>query len=162
VEISICGSTALCWTLAAFSVSWSFYTVRRTPWTGDQPIARPLSTHGTAQTQNKRRQTSMPRVGFEPMIPVFERAKKVYALDRAATVIDGWRYAFPNLFLERHFSFWDLSFPRWSHSYCGHGVCSDWWISNIRPPARLHGVISQKTTIKIFLACCWFFQIFKF
>jgi hypothetical protein len=29
----------------------------------------------------------MPRVGFEPMIPVFERAKKVHALDRAATVI---------------------------------------------------------------------------
>jgi hypothetical protein len=38
-------------------------------------------------TQNKCTQTSMPRVGFEPMIPVFERAKKVHALDRAATVI---------------------------------------------------------------------------
>jgi hypothetical protein len=30
----------------------------------------------------------MPRVGFEPAIPVFERAKTVYTLDRAATVID--------------------------------------------------------------------------
>jgi hypothetical protein len=29
----------------------------------------------------------MPRVGLEPMIPVFERAKTVHALDRAATVI---------------------------------------------------------------------------
>jgi hypothetical protein len=29
----------------------------------------------------------MPRVGFEPTIPVFERAKAVHALDRAATVI---------------------------------------------------------------------------
>jgi hypothetical protein len=29
----------------------------------------------------------MPRVGFESTIPVFERAKTVYALDRAATVI---------------------------------------------------------------------------
>jgi hypothetical protein len=29
----------------------------------------------------------MPRVGFEPKIPMFERAKTVYALDRAATVI---------------------------------------------------------------------------
>jgi hypothetical protein len=38
-------------------------------------------------TQNKRTQTSMPRVGFEPMIPVFEWAKKVHALNRAATVI---------------------------------------------------------------------------
>jgi hypothetical protein len=26
-------------------------------------------------------------MGFEPMIPVFERAKTVHALDRAATVI---------------------------------------------------------------------------
>jgi hypothetical protein len=26
----------------------------------------------------------MVRVGFEPMIPVFERAKRVHALDRAA------------------------------------------------------------------------------
>jgi hypothetical protein len=29
----------------------------------------------------------MSRVGFEPMIPAFERAKTVHALDRAATVI---------------------------------------------------------------------------
>jgi hypothetical protein len=29
----------------------------------------------------------MPRVGFEPTIPVFEREKTVHALDRAATVI---------------------------------------------------------------------------
>jgi hypothetical protein len=29
----------------------------------------------------------MPCVGFEPTISVFERAKTVYALDRAATVI---------------------------------------------------------------------------
>jgi hypothetical protein len=29
----------------------------------------------------------MPWVGFEPMIPAFEQAKAVHALDRAATVI---------------------------------------------------------------------------
>jgi hypothetical protein len=29
----------------------------------------------------------MPRVGFEPTIPVFEQAKTVYGLDRVATVI---------------------------------------------------------------------------
>jgi hypothetical protein len=29
----------------------------------------------------------MPRVGFEPTIPVLELAKIVHALDRAATVI---------------------------------------------------------------------------
>jgi hypothetical protein len=64
-----------------------FYTVSRTPWTGDQPLARPLPANRTAQTQNKRTQTSMPRVGFEPATPVFERAKTFHALDRAATVI---------------------------------------------------------------------------
>jgi hypothetical protein len=29
----------------------------------------------------------MIRVGFEPMVPVFEGAKTVHALDRAATVM---------------------------------------------------------------------------
>jgi hypothetical protein len=29
----------------------------------------------------------MPRVGFEPTIPVFELAKAVYAFDRAAIVV---------------------------------------------------------------------------
>jgi hypothetical protein len=29
----------------------------------------------------------MPQVGFEPMIPLFERAKTVHALDRAVTVV---------------------------------------------------------------------------
>jgi hypothetical protein len=64
-----------------------FYTVGRTPWTGDQPIARPLPAHRTAQTKNKRTQISMPQVEFEPTTPVFERAKTVHTLDRAATVI---------------------------------------------------------------------------
>jgi hypothetical protein len=49
----------------------------------DQPIARPPCTH----KQNKCRQTSMPWVGFEPTIPVFEWAKTFHALDCAATVI---------------------------------------------------------------------------
>jgi hypothetical protein len=33
----------------------------------------------------------MPRVGFEPTIPAFERAEAVHALDLAATVIGGFR-----------------------------------------------------------------------
>jgi hypothetical protein len=49
-------------------------TVGRTPWRGDQPVTRPLPTHRTIQTQNKRVQTSLPWVGFESTIPVFERA----------------------------------------------------------------------------------------
>jgi hypothetical protein len=42
------------------------YTVGRTPWNVDQPVARPLPTHRTIQTQNKRTQTSIPSVWFEP------------------------------------------------------------------------------------------------
>jgi hypothetical protein len=43
--------------------------------------------HRTAQTQNKRTQTSMPQVEFEPTIALFERTKTFHALDGAATVI---------------------------------------------------------------------------
>jgi hypothetical protein len=65
------------------------YPVHRTPWTGDQPVARPLPIYKTTQTQNtrKRTQTSMPRMGFEPTIPAFERARTVHASGRAATAI---------------------------------------------------------------------------
>jgi hypothetical protein len=81
----IYGSTALM-DLGRFFSFLIPYTVNRTPWTGNQPVTRPLPTHRTTQTQNKRTQTSVPRVGFEPMIPVFERAKTVHAVDRAVTV----------------------------------------------------------------------------
>jgi hypothetical protein len=73
--------------LGRFFSFLNFYTVGRAQWTGDQPVARPLPAHRTPQTQNKRTPTSMPRVGFEPAIPLFERAEAVHALDRAATVI---------------------------------------------------------------------------
>jgi hypothetical protein len=61
-------------------------TIGRTLWTGDQSVSKPLLTHRTTQKRNKRTQTSMPRMGFEPMITEFELAKKVHALDRAGTV----------------------------------------------------------------------------
>jgi hypothetical protein len=38
--------------------------------------------HRTTKTQK-----FMPRVGFEPTIPMFERVKTFHVLDRAATVI---------------------------------------------------------------------------
>jgi hypothetical protein len=72
------------WPLFSFLI---FYTVVWTPWTGDQPVVRPLPTHRQAQTQNKCTQTSMPQVEFEPTIPGIERVKTIHALDRAATVI---------------------------------------------------------------------------
>jgi hypothetical protein len=65
----------------------NLYTVGRTPCTRNQPVTRPLPTHRTTQTQNKHKQKSMLRVGFELTIPVFEQAKTVHALDREATVI---------------------------------------------------------------------------
>jgi hypothetical protein len=52
----------------------------------DQPVARPLPIQIATQTQNKRTQASMPRLGFEPTIPVFERMKTVHVADRAGNV----------------------------------------------------------------------------
>jgi hypothetical protein len=90
--------------LGRFFSSLILYTVCRTPWTGDQPVERPQPTHRTTQTQNKRTQTSITWVGFEPTIPAFERGKTVHAPDRAATAI-GWTVAqlhknIPPLFME--------------------------------------------------------------
>jgi hypothetical protein len=73
------------------------YKVGSPPLVGDQRIAGPLPTHRTTQTQNKRTQTSMPQVEFEPTIPVFERAKTVHALDRAATVIGDLLHTHPKV-----------------------------------------------------------------
>jgi hypothetical protein len=39
-----------CWSFLSFLV---LYTVGRTPWTGDQPVAWPLPTRNTSQAQNK-------------------------------------------------------------------------------------------------------------
>jgi hypothetical protein len=78
------GSTALL-DLGRFFSFLILHAVGRTPWTGDHPVARPLPTHRTAQTQNKGTHISMPRVGFQSTTPVFERAKTFHSLDRAAT-----------------------------------------------------------------------------
>jgi hypothetical protein len=70
IYLSIYGSTAL---VDIGRLSFQFpnlYTVGMAPWTSDQSVARPLPTYITAQTQNKRTQKSMPRVGFETTIPV--------------------------------------------------------------------------------------------
>jgi hypothetical protein len=49
----IYGSTALV-DLGAVFRFLKPYTVGSTPWTGDQPVARPLPTHRTTQRQNER------------------------------------------------------------------------------------------------------------
>jgi hypothetical protein len=79
VILAICGSRTLCWTLAAFSVSWSF-----TQSVGI--LGRGISPSQSLYLHRINTQTSMLLAGFEPTIPVFELAKTVHALDRAATV----------------------------------------------------------------------------
>jgi hypothetical protein len=65
-----------------------YHTDGSTSWTGDQPVARPLPTHRTTQTQNKRtHRYPWLWVGLELTIPALERAKTVDALERAGTVI---------------------------------------------------------------------------
>jgi hypothetical protein len=87
---SIYGSTALVDLLRFFSFLVYTQSVGL--------LGRGISTtHRTTQTQNKRTQTSMPRVEFESTIPVFERAKTVDALVSAATVIGrDWKYRHSN------------------------------------------------------------------
>jgi hypothetical protein len=51
----------------------------------------------------------MPRVGFEPMIPVVERTNAFHALDRAATVMGTIKLNLPNyslyIYIFFHISF---------------------------------------------------------
>jgi hypothetical protein len=84
VFLSIYLSIYLSMVLQPFFRPWPLFqflnlnTVGSTPWTRDQAVTRPLPTHRTTQTQNKRAQTST--------IPLFERVKTVHALDRDRTL----------------------------------------------------------------------------
>jgi hypothetical protein len=51
-------------------------------------VARTLPTHRTSQIQKMCERASMPGVGLEPTIPVFEGAMKFSALELAASVND--------------------------------------------------------------------------
>jgi hypothetical protein len=67
---------------ASFQFSFLIYSVgllRR--------VISPSKGRYLTQTQNKHKQTSMPRVGCEPTILAFKLAQTFHALDRAATVI---------------------------------------------------------------------------
>jgi hypothetical protein len=63
---AVCNNSIFLYSLLPIFSFLIIYTVGRTPWTGDQPVSRPLPKHRTTQTQNKRTQTSMPWVGFGP------------------------------------------------------------------------------------------------
>jgi hypothetical protein len=60
------------------------------------PLEREVGqSHGRylhSTTQDKHRQISMPRMGLEPTIPVFERTKTFCVLDREATMIGLMRF----------------------------------------------------------------------
>jgi hypothetical protein len=58
IYLSIYGSTVLLWDIGRLFSFLVLYIVGRTPWTEDQPVARPLPTHRKHE-QNKRTQTSM-------------------------------------------------------------------------------------------------------
>jgi hypothetical protein len=60
-----------------------------TPWTEDQPVARPLPVTQDSTNIINAHTDRHPclRVGFKPTIALFDRAKTVLALDRAAIVI---------------------------------------------------------------------------
>jgi hypothetical protein len=65
---------------------WILKAVDRSPWTGDQPVTRPLLTQDNT-IKNKGRQTFMPRVVMEPKFPLFERAKTFLSLESATSLI---------------------------------------------------------------------------
>jgi hypothetical protein len=85
IYISIYRSTALV-NLCTLLQFLNLYTVHRILERGISP-SQGRYLHTEQHKQNKRTQTSMTRVRFEPKIPVFECPKTVHAWDPAATMI---------------------------------------------------------------------------
>jgi hypothetical protein len=104
IYLSIYGSTVLLLGLVRFFSFLILQTAGRTLRTGDQPMSLP--TQRTAQTQNKRTQTSISWVGFETTVSAFERQKRVHSLYRAATLI-GDRKAVQSLKCESREHWWE-------------------------------------------------------
>jgi hypothetical protein len=88
IYLSICLSVCLSVSLSIYLSTYPYspcglvvaFSVERTPWTGDQHVAR------TMQKQNERTQTSMPRVGFEPTIPIFKASEDSSCLSAATAM----------------------------------------------------------------------------
>jgi hypothetical protein len=65
------------WLYSPFVGPWSLFQFlnhihsSRTTWMGDHPVARPLPTHTTTQTQNKRWDTSHALIGIRTHDPSF-------------------------------------------------------------------------------------------
>jgi hypothetical protein len=86
-------SIYLSMTLPPFVGSWPLFRFLNLFTQSVGPLGRGMSLsqgrymHTGQHKHNKRTQTSMPQVEFEPTIPVFERAKTVHVLDHATNVI---------------------------------------------------------------------------
>jgi hypothetical protein len=76
--------------------------VGRTPWTGDQLVARPLPIHKHRKTHTQHKHyTSLPWVWFEHTVPASARAKTVHALDSSATVTGNWENTSAKYYYEK-------------------------------------------------------------
>jgi hypothetical protein len=64
-------------TLATFSVCKSYTYSVGLLGRGDQPVARPLPTHTTAQTQNKRKHTSRETLTHDPSVCASENTSSL-------------------------------------------------------------------------------------
>jgi hypothetical protein len=133
IYLSLCPSIHLSMALQSFVGPWQLisflivYTVGRTPWTGDQHVARPLQIYRT------NAQTSMPRVEFELTNPVFERAKAVPALDRASL------RAASNCFAKVRLPWWDLrDRVRWEAVKKKALRWNDWYVDLVLNKLWLH------------------------
>jgi hypothetical protein len=126
------GSTALCWALAGFSVSQSYRLLWR-----QTSRSQGLYLH-TEQHKHKINAQRHPCLEwFEPTIPVFQRAKTVNALDRAASVIamvvDSTRKLIRNLYvLFYYFLCYTSTIHRAGPRYNGSDVPRLWSCPQIR------------------------------
>jgi hypothetical protein len=125
--IIINGSTAHYWALAAIFSFWTLYTVSRTPWTGDQPVVRPLH---TGQHTRKHR-INMHRDPYLEWDSNRRSQKKAHASDCKATVVG--RYCISSRFTYSyaggkgrqawggggfgHFQAFELNFLIYAYSY---------------------------------------------
>jgi hypothetical protein len=82
--LSVCGSTAICWTFAVFQFLDPLTQTLGHLGRGISPSQSRYLHTVQHKHRIKRKQTSMPQVGFEPTIPVFERTKTVRVSNRAA------------------------------------------------------------------------------
>jgi hypothetical protein len=73
--------------LSRFFSSLAFYTDGRTPWTGDQPVARPIPANNNTNTINAQNTDIHVLSGIRTHDPSVRAGEEVYALDRTATMI---------------------------------------------------------------------------